>query len=95
MNINPPITKLLLVLINQCLIYFTICNSIYNFFDRAQEANMYEIKSRSLRSQKVVGIEKVDISNLQDLVRLVLISEECRNLKVVIDGIEFTRNINH
>ena len=56
---------------------------------------MYEIKSRSLRSQKVVGIEKVDISNLQDLVRLVLISEECRNLKVVIDGIEFTRNINH
>ena len=34
---------------------------MYNFFDRAQEANMYEIKSRSLRSQNVVGIEKVDI----------------------------------
>ena len=63
---------------------------MYNFFDRAQEANMYEIKSRSLRSQNVVGIEKVDIWNLQDLLRVVLIL-----LKVVIDVVELTRNINH
>ena len=58
---------------------------IYNFFDRAQEANIYEIKSRRLRSQKVVGTEKVDIGNLEDLPRVVFIDEECRNLKVVIE----------
>ena len=51
---------------------------------------MYEIKSRSLRSQNVVGIEKVYIWNLQDLLRVVLIL-----LKVVIDVVELTRNINH
>ena len=68
---------------------------IYNFFKKAQEANTYEIKSRRLRSQKVVGTEKVDIWSLEDLLRVVFINEECRNLKVVIAGGELTRNINH
>ena len=68
---------------------------IYNFFKKDQEANTYEIKSRRLRSQKVVGTEKVDIWSLEDLLRVVFIDEECRNLKVVIAGGELTRNIKH
>ena len=58
---------------------------IYNFFDRAQEANICQIKSQRLRSQKVVGTEKVDIGNLEDLLRVLFINEECGNLKVVIE----------
>ena len=67
------------------LVLFTVCNLIYNFFDRAREANIYEIKSRRLRSEKVVGTEKADIGNLEDLLRVVFIDEECGNLKVVIE----------
>ena len=67
------------------LLLFTVCNLIYNFFDRAQEADIYERKLRRLRSQKVVGTEKVDIGNLEDLLRVVFIDEECGNLKVVIE----------
>ena len=68
---------------------------IYNYFRKAQEANIYEIKSWRLRLQKVVGTEKVDIWSLEDLLRVVFINEERRNLKVVIAGGELTRNINH
>ena len=67
------------------LFLFTVYNLIYNIFDKAQEANIYEIKSRRLRSQKVVGTEKVDIGNLEDLLRVVFIDEECGNHKVVIE----------
>ena len=75
------------------LFLFTVYNLIYNFFDRAQEANIYEIKLRRLRSQKVVGTEKVDIGNLEDLLRVVFIDEECGNLKVVIEIL--TRRRSH
>ena len=75
------------------LLIFTVYNLIYNFFDRAQEANIYEIKLRRLRSQKVVGTEKVDIGNLEDLLRVVFIDEECGNLKVVIEIL--TRRRSH
>ena len=68
---------------------------IYNYFKKAQEANVYETKSRRLRSQKVVGTEKVYILSLEDLLRVVFIDEERRNLKVVTAGGELTRNINH
>ena len=34
------------------------------------------------------------IVNLEDLLRLVLINEECGNPKVVIDGRELTRNVD-
>ena len=37
-------------------------------------------------------IDKDDIGNLEDLPRFVFIDEECRNLKIVTDGGEFTRN---
>ena len=50
---------------------------------------MYEIKSRRLRSQKVLmaeeeldGIDIDDITNLEDLLRLVFIDKEFGNLKV-------------
>ena len=68
---------------------------IYNFFKKAQEANIYKIKLRRLRSQKIVGTQKVDIGSWEDLLRAVFIDEECRNLKVVIADGELTRNINH
>ena len=40
------------------------------------------------------GIYINDIGNLLDLLRLVFINEESGNLKIVVDGGEFTRNIN-
>ena len=50
---------------------------------------MYETKSRRLRSQKVLmaeeeldGIDIDDITNLEDLLRLVFIDKEFGNLKV-------------
>ena len=66
---------------------FTICILIQIFFDRVQEANIYEIN--------IVGTEKVDIVNLDDLLRVVFIDEEYGSLRVVIDGGELTRSINH
>ena len=35
-----------------------------------------------------------DIGNLKDLLRIVIIHEECSNLKVFVDSGELTRNIN-
>ena len=35
-----------------------------------------------------------DIGNLEDLLRIVFIHEECWNLKVFVDGGELTRNVN-
>ena len=47
---------------------------IGNFFDRANEANMSETKTRRLRLQKVViGIEIDGIGNFEDLLRVVFI----------------------
>ena len=96
---NSLIRKLLFS-INQsysgCLIYL-----YYKVFDRAKDANMYEIKSRKLLSQKIFRVEEeldsIDADgtgNLNDLLRLVFIAEELRNLKVVVDGGELIRNIN-
>ena len=40
-------------------------------------------------------IDDIDgIGNLEDLLRKVIIHEECGNLKVLVDGRELTRNIN-
>ena len=99
MNINSRISKLL-VSINQSfsgyLIYF-----YYNIFDRAKEANMYEIKSRKLCSQNFVvveeeldGINMHDIGNIKDLLIVVFVDGACRYLKLVTDGGDLTRNIN-
>ena len=55
---------------------------------------MDEIKSQRLRSQKVpIGIEIDDIGNLEDLLRVVWIDEECQNLKIVNGSGELTTNI--
>ena len=35
-----------------------------------------------------------DIENLDDLLRIVVMDEECGNLKAFVDGSELTRNIN-
>ena len=45
-------------------------------------------QSRRLRLQKVViGIDIDDIENLEDLLRVVFIDEECGNLKVVVESL--------
>ena len=49
-----------------------------HFFDGAKEAN--------LRSQKV-GIDIVNIGNLEDLLIVVSIDEESGNLKVVVESL--------
>ena len=48
----------------------------------------------ALVEEKVDGIDIDDIVNLEDLLRLMLINEECGNPKVVVGGGELTRNIN-
>ena len=40
------------------------------------------------------SIDVDDIGNLEDLLRVVLIHEECGNLKVFVDSRELTRIIN-
>ena len=47
-----------------------------------------------LVEEELDGIDRDDIVNLEDLLRLVLINEECANPKVVVNGEELTRNIN-
>ena len=39
-------------------------------------------------------IDVDDIGEIEDLLRVVFINEECGNLKVFVDGGELTRNIN-
>ena len=71
------------------LLWFT------TFSKKTQEANIYKIKSRRIRWQKIVGTQKVDIGSWEDLLRAVFINEDYRNLKVVIADGELTRNSNH
>ena len=44
--------------------------------------------------EELDGIDRDGIGNLEDLLRLVFISEECWNPKAVVDGGELARNIN-
>ena len=44
--------------------------------------------------EEVDGIDTDDIENLEDLLRMVFIHEECENLEVFVDGGELTGNIN-
>ena len=47
-----------------------------------------------LVEDKQNGTDIHDTGNLKDFPRLVLIDEECGNLKLINDNGEFTRNIN-
>ena len=44
--------------------------------------------------EELENIDRDGNGNLEDLLRLVLINEECWNPKVVVDGGELARNIN-
>ena len=44
--------------------------------------------------EELDGIDIDDIGNLENLLRIVFIHEECGNLKVLVDGRELTGNIN-
>ena len=58
------------------------------------------VKKATLREKNVIVEKELDcidindIGNLEDSPRLVFIDAECRNLIVVNDGAELTRNIN-
>ena len=45
-------------------------------------------------NEELDGINIDDIGNLEDLLRIVFIHEECGNLKIFVDGGELTTNIN-
>ena len=47
-----------------------------------------------IAKEELVGIDIEDIGNLEDLLKIVFIHEECGNLKVFLDDGEPTRNIN-
>ena len=52
-------------------------------------------KSFDSREEELDVIDDIDdILNLVDLLRIVIIHEECENLKVFVDGRELPRNIN-
>ena len=44
--------------------------------------------------EELDGIDIDDIGNLQDLLGIVFIHEECGNLEVFVEGGEFARNIS-
>ena len=44
--------------------------------------------------EELDSTDKDDTGNLEDLLRIVFIHEECGNLKVFVDGGELTGNIN-
>ena len=44
--------------------------------------------------EELDGIDVDDIGNLEDLLKIVFIHEECGNLKVFVDGGELTGNID-
>ena len=44
--------------------------------------------------EELDGIDINDTGNLEDLLRIVFIHEECGNLKVLVDDGELTRDIN-
>ena len=44
--------------------------------------------------EELDNIDLDDIENLEDLLRIVFIHEECGNLKVFVDSGELTKNIN-
>ena len=44
--------------------------------------------------EELEGIDVDDIGNLEDLLKIVFIHEECGNLKVFVDGGELTGNID-
>ena len=44
--------------------------------------------------EQLDGIDRDGTGNLEDLLKLVLINEDCWNPKVVVDGGEVARNIN-
>ena len=44
--------------------------------------------------EELDGIDIDDFGNLEDLIRIVFIHEQCGNLKLFVDGGEVTRNFN-
>ena len=81
----------------QILIFFYVSSFIFKENHvLIEEGNPSE--KIAIVEEKLNGIDRDEIVNLQDLLRLalrlVLINEECGNPKVVVDHGELTRNIN-
>ena len=58
-----------------------------NLHPRTETSSMASVTPKSF-------IDVDDIGEIEDLLRVVFINEECGNLKVFVDGGELTRNIN-
>ena len=58
-----------------------------NLYPRTETSSMASVTPKSF-------IDIDDIGEIEDLLRVVFINEECGNLKVFADGGELTRNIN-
>ena len=81
----------------QILIFFYVSSFIFKENHvLIEEGNPSE--KIAIVEEELNGIDRDEIVNLQDLLRLalrlVLINEECGNPKVVVDHVELTRNIN-
>ena len=81
----------------QILIFFYVSSFIFEEnYVLIEEGNPSE--KIAIVEEELNGIDRDEIVNLEDLLRLVLrlvlINEECGNRKVVFDHGELTRNIN-
>ena len=81
------------ILRSKILIFFYVSSFIF-------KGNHVVIVEDNLSEKNIIveeeldGINRDDIGNLEYLLILVIINEECWNLKLVVDGGEVARNIN-
>ena len=75
----------------QILIFFSFLSSFIFKENHIVEENNSSEKNVT---EELDGIDIDDIGNLEDLLRIVFIHEECGNLKVFVGGGELTRHIN-
>ena len=54
----------------------------------------YLNKNTNIVEERLDGIDRYEIGNLEDLPKLVFIHKKCGNLKAVVDGGELIKNIN-
>ena len=59
-----------------------------------EELDSIDIDDIDIDDIDIDDIDIDDIRNLESFLRIVFILEECRNLKVSVDGRKPTRNIN-
>ena len=78
---------------SQILIFFNV--SSFNFKENHVLIEEDNPSGKTfIVEEELDGIDRDGIGNLEDLLRLLFINEECWNPKVVVHGGELARNIN-